>query len=70
MPETSTPDTSTPATFEEALRRLEALVAQLEADDADLESALKAYEEGVALARRCQERLEAAELRVQELALE
>ena len=57
-------------TFEEALRRLEALVESLEADETGLEEALQAYEEGVELARFCLQRLETAELRVQELALE
>lgn len=57
-------------TFEEALGRLEALVETLEDDDAGLEEALAAYEKGVVLARHCLDRLDAAELRVQELALE
>ena len=66
------PDTPSPEamTFEEALGRLEALVEALEGDAPDLESALAAYEEGVALAQQCLERLRRAELRVQELALE
>ncbi len=57
-------------TFEQALQRLEALVNQLENDDAGLDEALRAYEEGVLLARFCLARLDTAELRVQELALE
>lgn len=57
-------------TFEAALQRLEALVEALESDAAGLEEALQAYEEGVTLASYCLERLNAAELRVQELALE
>lgn len=56
--------------FESSLERLETLVEQLEDDDTDLASALAAYEEGVVLARTCLARLEQAELRVQELALE
>ena len=52
------------------MQRLEALVATMEQDDVDLDAALAAYEEGVGLARFCLERLETAELRVQELALE
>lgn len=68
----STPVSPLPDTlpFEAALRRLEALVALLENDAPDLEQALQAYEEGVLLARHCLERLQAAELRVQELSLE
>ena len=57
-------------TFEQAVQRLEALVEKLEDDEAGLEEALHAYEEGVLLARYCLERLDTAELRVQELALE
>ncbi len=57
-------------TFEQALRRLEALVETLESDDASLDEALAAYEEGVTLARYCLARLDTAELRIQELALE
>ena len=61
---------STPATFEESLRRLEALVETLEQDDLALEEALAAFEEGTVLARACRERLDRAEMRVEELALE
>lgn len=57
-------------TFEQALQRLEALVETLEDETAGLDEALRAYEEGVLLARFCLERLDTAELRVQELALE
>ena len=57
-------------TFEQALQRLEALVETLEDEAAGLDEALQAYEEGVLLARFCLERLDTAELRVQELALE
>ncbi|ARA91710.1 MAG: exodeoxyribonuclease VII small subunit [Bacteroidetes bacterium] len=63
-------DTPPPPSFEHALARLEALVDTLEHDETTLEEALHAYEEGVALARFCLERLNAAELRVQELRLE
>ncbi len=51
-------------TFEEALGRLEAVVAQLEAGEMPLEEALRAFEEGVRLARACAARLEVAEQRV------
>lgn len=57
-------------TFENAMARLEALVQQLEDGGASLEEALAAHAEGTALARYCLQRLDAAELRVQELALE
>ena len=64
---TSPPDD---LTFEEALQRLEALVATLEDGDATLDDAVASYEEGVTLAQHCLERLHTAEMRVQELALE
>lgn len=57
-------------TFEDALHRLETIVAGLEDEVPSLEAALQAYEQGVALARFCLDRLQAAELRVQELAFE
>ncbi len=50
--------------FEEALTALEDRVRRLESGAAGLEEALALYEEGVALARACHERLEAAEMRV------
>ncbi len=55
--------------FEEAMQQLESLVAELERDDVGLEQSLKCYEEGVALARMCLDRLDRAELRVRELTL-
>ena len=70
MANQSTPSLPGDLTFEQALQRLEALVEKLEDDEAGLEEALHAYEEGVLLARYCLERLDTAELRVQELALE
>lgn len=51
--------------FEQALLSLEALVGTLEAGDQPLEQALAAFERGVALARRCQAALRAAEQRVE-----
>ena len=54
-------------TFEEAVDRLESIVHTLEEDGFDLEGALEAHAEGVALARFCMERLEKAELRIQHL---
>jgi exodeoxyribonuclease VII small subunit len=51
--------------FEQALLSLEELVGTLEAGDQPLEQALAAFERGVALARRCQAALRAAEQRVE-----
>ncbi len=57
-------------TFEQALQRLEQIVETLEQDPPDLEAALLAYEEGVQLTRYCLDRLNTAEMRIQELKLE
>jgi len=51
--------------FEDALGRLEQIVDQLESGDLPLEKSLKAFEEGVALARRCAKYLEEAEKRIE-----
>ena len=54
--------------FEGALTKLEAAVAQLEQGDAlTLDESLQAFEEGVRLTRFCREKLDEAELRVQQL---
>jgi exodeoxyribonuclease VII small subunit len=58
----------TPRSFEEAMRKLDAIVAQLEEDKLPLEEMLARYEEGVALARLCAEKLEAAEQKVRLIA--
>jgi exodeoxyribonuclease VII small subunit len=53
--------------FEEALQKLESIVTAMEAGDLPLESLLARYEEGVKLARVCQEKLAEAELKIQQL---
>jgi exodeoxyribonuclease VII small subunit len=57
-----------PQSFEDAMRRLDAIVAKLEEDKLPLEEMLSRYEEGVALARFCGEKLEAAEQKVRLIA--
>ena len=54
--------------FEQALGELEATVQRLEAGDLKLEEAIALYEQGMRLARRCSDALDAAELQVQQLA--
>jgi exodeoxyribonuclease VII small subunit len=51
--------------FEALLARLREIVTRLESGDLSLEDSLAAYEEGVALARRGQSLLAAAEKRVE-----
>jgi exodeoxyribonuclease VII small subunit len=53
--------------FEEALGRLEDIVRKMEAGDMTLEESLKAFEEGIKLARLCSRKLDEAERRVEVL---
>ena len=52
------------------LQFLEDIVETLEDDPPSLDEALDAYEEGVALANACLDRLEEAEQRVSELSVD
>jgi exodeoxyribonuclease VII small subunit len=54
-------------TFEELQRELDELVARLERGDVPLDEALALYERGEALHRALAERLDRAELRIEEL---
>jgi len=63
---TDSPDL-TDLTFEQALAQLQKLVEELENGDGSLEESLARYELGMKLAARCNELLDKAELRVQEL---
>ena len=56
-----------PDDFESLYKRLEETVARLEEGGLTLEQSLDLYEEGTKLARRCQELLQEAELRVTKL---
>ena len=53
--------------FEEALKKLEGIVATMESDELPLETLLARYEEGVRLVKICQEKLAEAELKIQQL---
>lgn len=53
--------------FEESIRRLEAIVKALESGDAALTESLALFEEGIGLATRCNELLTHAEQRVNQL---
>lgn len=53
--------------YEEAFAELQEIVAALETDEHALEEALALFERGQALAQRCAELLEQADLKVQEL---
>jgi exodeoxyribonuclease VII small subunit len=53
--------------FEAQYKQLEAVVAKLEAGDLTLEESLALYEDGMKLAKACQDLLRDAELRVTRL---
>ena len=54
--------------FEDALAELDETVRQLEAGELSLDESLALFERGQALSARCQQLLQAAELKVQQLA--
>jgi exodeoxyribonuclease VII small subunit len=60
------PETSA-GSFEEATRRLQQIVSELEGGDLPLDRSLALFEEGVRLARSAEERLDRAERRIEEL---
>lgn len=49
------------------MEKLEAVVESMEAEDLPLEKLLSEYEEGTKLVAKCQEKLEAAELKIRKL---
>lgn len=51
--------------IEEAMRKLESLVNDMESGQLPLEKLLSHYEDGVKLVRLCQEKLDAAEQKIQ-----
>ncbi|RXS94974.1 exodeoxyribonuclease VII small subunit [Silvibacterium dinghuense] len=53
------------AAFEESLKKLETIVAQLERGDLPLEDSVKIFEEGVQLSALCKKELEEAEGKVE-----
>lgn len=56
--------------FEDALRALEAIVRRLESGDVPLDESISLYTQGEALRKRCMERLQAAEARIQKLTVD
>jgi exodeoxyribonuclease VII small subunit len=55
-------------TFEQAIQRLEKIVADMEGAELPLEDVLKRYEEGTRLVRFCNQKLEEAEKKIEVLA--
>ncbi|HJV24793.1 MAG TPA: exodeoxyribonuclease VII small subunit [Aromatoleum sp.] len=58
---------NTPASFESAIAELESIVQAMETGSITLEQALEHYQRGTNLLKYCQETLQAAEQRVQQL---
>ncbi len=56
-----------PKSFEQAMERLESIVADLESGDFPLEESLKKFEEGFALGKYCRDLLDRAQVRVEQL---
>jgi len=56
--------------FAQDLERLEQIVRRLEAEELDLDEALRLFEEGVERLRAARERLSAAEVRVKQVLAE
>ncbi|MDB5738008.1 MAG: hypothetical protein JWO65_1676 [Sphingomonas bacterium] len=55
--------------FEDALKRLEAIVQQLEGGDVPLEQSIALYAEGDRLRAQCEARLKAAQARIDQIQL-
>ena len=55
--------------FEEALKRLEDIVSQLESGQAPLESSIEMYETGNRLRAHCEALLKSAEARIEKITL-
>jgi len=53
--------------FEEALKKLESVVEQLESEDVSLEESIALYEEGMKLSSYCTDTLEQAKQRIEKV---
>ena len=53
--------------FEDALKQLESIVEQLESQEITLEDSVKLYERGIELSKLCNNVLNDAELRIQQV---
>ncbi|MDP6153718.1 MAG: exodeoxyribonuclease VII small subunit [Phycisphaeraceae bacterium] len=54
-------------TFEQAVEQLEQIIDQIESGEIGLEDALKSYEQGAKMIKRCQSIIDKAEKRIAEL---
>lgn len=58
------------ATFEQDFNALKELVDKIENKELDIEEALKLYEDGVKLYRKCQKRISSIEQKIQKIQFE
>ena len=56
-------------TFEKALEELEQIVRSLESGSAPLEESITTYERGVALKKHCEQKLQAAQLKIDQISV-
>ena len=54
-------------TFEEALQKLEMMVRELETGQTKLDDAVEVYEKAMTLKKFCEEKLKAAELKIEKI---
>ncbi|WAH39012.1 exodeoxyribonuclease VII small subunit [Alicyclobacillus dauci] len=57
-------------TFEDAMKRLEEIVRQLEAGELPLSESLEKYQESMQLVKFCREQLDKAELQLEQLSFD
>jgi exodeoxyribonuclease VII small subunit len=67
MPKSTAPKPVQNLNYEEALAELESIVSMLEEAEKPLDESMKMFERGQALVARCNELLEAAELKVKQV---
>ena len=60
-------DSKKKISFEDALKDLEEIVENLNNDELELEKAISAYEKGMELKKICEQRLEEAKLRIENI---
>lgn len=63
------PDDLSQLSFEDALKRLEAIVHRLESGDASLDESISLYTEGDKLRAQCEARLKDAQMKIEKISL-
>lgn len=64
------PDDIRKMSFEEALKALEEIVSKLESGDISLEDSIEVYTRGTYLKRHCEEKLKAAQAKIEKITLD